>query len=92
MTMDAWLLPCVTSDCPYGDRADDYCADLKTRDCYTERVRQTCCATCRRRRLHLTGEYADVYVLVTSILHHLQFVGVLLGETGLVFQSFEGST
>ncbi len=44
--------------CPYGDKSE-WCSDIMRRDCYTERVEEMCCATCRRFSTGLEGENSE---------------------------------
>ena len=60
----------MTSDCLYGDRDGDYCAQIVSRDCYAEQVRRTCCATCQRYRYYLSGQ-----LTVLAPINPLEFRG-----------------
>ena len=49
----------MTSDCPYGDRSENYCRKLQSRDCYDVKVQHACCDTCRSFRHHFSGDWVN---------------------------------
>jgi len=72
-------------DCAYGDRDENFCSQLNTRDCYDAKVRRTCCDTCRRFRYHFSGQSINIAHLICRNLSYSVQTSELLDMTAEIF-------